>query len=456
MAYIRNREELLSHGDVEARRVALDIVEHALDKANPYSAAKSHISLSGNILTAGDVRIDLSKRGKIYVLGAGKASFPIVKALEEVLGDRIADGVLICKYGQEGQLQRVRLRFANHPVPDEAGFRATQEAVELARKTQAGDVVFCAITGGSSALMTMPVESVSLEEKKLVNRLLLRSGANIFEINSVRKHLSQVKGGRLASMIHPHACIINFTVSDVIGDDLDYITCPTVPDTSTFADAHSVMTKYDLWNQVPESVRKHLQAAAAKDESPKAKDLADHDIHSYILVPGTGAVEAAYKKAQEMGLSTMVLSTMLQGESREVGGTYADIAREILATGRPLKVPCAIIGGGETTVRITGQPGDGGPNQEFTVGAALLIDGIGKVAVLGLDSDGTDGPTDLAGGICDELSVKRAASVGVDLFASLETHNVSPALRKLGDSVFTGATGTNVNDLKILVVLSGH
>jgi len=453
MGRIQNRGALLQHGNVEARRIALDIANYALEACDPYGAARSLVNLDEDILTVGQLKLDLRNHGKVYVLGAGKATFPVVKALEDVLGDRIADGVSICKYGEDDSLTRVRVRLANHPVPDKAGLEAAFEIAALAKNVLPKDIVFCVFTGGSSALMPMPVEGVTLDEKKEVNRLLLRSGANIIEINAVRKHLSQIKGGRLARMINPEACIINLTVSDVIGDALDYITCPTVPDTSTFDDARATLTKYRLWDSVPASVRRHLETGPKEGETPKAEDLAHHNIHSFILASGRVACEAAYKRAKELGYSSMILSTMLEGESREVGSTFAAIAKEILAHGRPVPAPCVIIGGGETTVRIGDEPGEGGPNQEFTLGAALWLDDVGSVAVLGLDTDGTDGPTQLAGGLSDNFTLKRARAAGLDVFAALETHDVSRALRILGDVVITGATGTNVNDLKMMVVL---
>lgn len=451
MTYVKNRERLLDHGNRAAREIALEIIERALAHADPYRAVKALVKLEGDILSVGPHTFDLARVGRIYVVGAGKATFPIAKALEEILGERIHRGIVICKYGQEGELSRIDLRLANHPVPDEAGFAAAQDVLALARETRPGDIVFAAFTGGSSALMPYPVTGVTLEEKKQVNRLLLYSGANIIEINSVRKHLSQIKGGRLAKAIHPEAHIINLTVSDVIGDPLDYITCPTVPDTSTFDQARATLTKYGLWDKVPASVRDYLKHAGPEEESPK--DLSDHNLYNFIVVPGTAACEGAYAAARELGLNAFILSTMLEGESREVGGTFSDIAREIRASGRPLAPPCAIIGGGETTVHISGECGEGGPNQEFALGAALRLEGIYNTVIVGLDTDGTDGPTKLAGAIVDETTLARARAAGIDLYTALTGHDVSQPLKNLGEIIVTGATGTNVNDLKLLLVL---
>lgn len=454
MGYIKNRQMLLSHGNVNLRKIAFDIVEHALAKADPYKAVKELVHLQGDLLEIGEIRLDLRKQGRIFLLGTGKATYPIAKALEEILGDRIEDGLIICKYGQEGTLTRSRLFFSSHPIPDEAGFNAARKAMALAKQTRPGDIVFAAITGGSSALMPYPVESVTLDEKKLVNKLLLTCGANIIEINAVRKHLSRIKGGWLAKAVHPKAHLINLTVSDVIGDPLDYITCPTVPDTSSFDDARRTLTKYELWDKVPASVGQYLKTGGPSLETPK--DLSDHRIDNFIIVTGTAACEGAAEKARELNFQTMILSTMLEGESKEVGATFAAIAREILLNNRPLQPPCAVIGGGETTVKITGEMGQGGPNQEFSLGAALWIDQIGEVVIIGQDSDGTDGPTDIAGGVVDNLTIERARSLGIDIFAALTRHDATPVLLKMEDAIRTGATGTNVNDLKLMLVMPKH
>ena len=275
-----------------------------------------------------------------------------------------------------------------------------------------------------------------------------RNGLN----NDVRKHLSQVKGGRLAQAVDSRAHLINLTVSDVTGDELDYITDPTVADTSYFEDARTTLTKYDLWDRVPSSVSEYLKTAELENETPKPDDLAGHNLQSFILVKSASVCEAAAGRAKELGFKPMILSTVLEGESKELGQTFAAIAREILANQRPLKAPCAVIGGGETTVKIDGMAGEGGPNQEFSLAAVPGLDRIGNVVAVGLDSDGTDGPTDIAGGIVDNLTLARAKSLGLNLFNALREHDVTPALRKLGDEIETGATGTNVNDLKFMLI----
>ena len=448
--YIKNKNQLLSHGNVELRKAAIDILNDALTKADPYLEVKRLVDLKGDILRVGDLTYDLKEHKRIYILGAGKATFPIAKALEEILGDKIADGVIICKYGQEGCLNHSRLYLANHPIPDEAGLTAAREAMALAKKTEAKDIVFACITGGSSALMPMPVSEICLEDKKVVNKLLLTCGANIIEINAVRKHLSQIKGGWLAKNIHPQAQIINLTVSDVIGDPLDYITCPTVPDTSTFDDARSALTKYGLWEKLPVPVINYLKNATSEMETPK--NLSDHKLHNFIIVAGDAACVAAEKKAKEMGFNTMILSTMFEGESKELGRAFTAIAKEIILNKRPISSPCVLIGGGETTITLTGKYGLGGPNQEFALSAALHFNGIKNTVIVGFDTDGTDGPTKIAGAIVDSFSLERAKKLNISLVEELNWHNTVEVFEKMEDAIFTGSTGTNVNDLKLVVI----
>jgi len=448
--YIKNKNQLLSHGNIELRKAAIDILNDALTKTDPYLEVKKLVSLKGSMLKVGDLVYDLREYKRIFVLGAGKATFPIAKALEEILRDKITDGVVICKYGQEGHLQHSGLYLANHPIPDEAGLVAARKAMALAKQTKPGDIVFAGITGGSSALMPLPVPEISLDDKKVVNKLLLTCGANIIEINAVRKHLSQIKGGWLAKNINPQAQIINLTVSDVIGDPLDYITCPTVSDTSTFDDARAVLTKYELWEKLPASVKNYLENATSEMETPK--NLSDHQLHNFIIVAGDAACIAAEKKAKEMGFNTMILSTMFEGESKELGRAFTAIAKEIILNKRPISSPCVVIGGGETTITLTGKYGLGGPNQEFALSSALHFDGMENAVIVGFDTDGTDGPTKIAGAIADSSSLKRAKKLDISLREELNWHNTVEVFEKMGDAIITGSTGTNVNDLKLLLI----
>jgi glycerate-2-kinase len=438
--YIKNHDELISHGNRALRAAALAIAEHTLERVNPYAATRRLVHLEGRTLTVGELTYDLSKRGAIYVLGAGKASLPIAYALEDVLGQHITDSLVIVKEGQERSTHIITLREASHPLPDERGYDAARAMVQLARKARQGDIVFCAITGGSSALAPYPVEGVTLQQKRAVHRLLLECGASIREINAVRKHLSQIKGGRLALAIFP-AEIINLTVSDVTGDPYDYITCPTVPDTSTFADAMRVLDRYDLWGRFPASAAAYLRNATPELENPR--DFGAHPVHTFLLVRSGEACEAAAEKAAKLGFVPRILTTEMEGDSTAEGLAFG--ARLASSYGYEA---VALIAGGETTVTLHGEGGLGGPNQEFALSAARALTSEDMV-VLSLDTDGTDGPTLLAGGLTDSSTLSRARERGIDPETALTQHDVSPVLTALHDAIVTGHTGTNVNDLKL-------
>jgi glycerate 2-kinase len=449
---IRNKSQLLSHGNIKGRKIILDIIEHSLRAIDTYTSTKKLISLDGELLKVGHLSIDLTQRGRIYVLGAGKASFPIAKALEDILGPRIKGGIILEK--RDEKLTYIDVIRGGHPIPDENSLSGAKAILRIAAQAQEEDIAFCPITGGSSALMTLPAGGISLEDVQKVTDLLLRCGAAIEEINAVRKHLSAIKGGRLAIAIHP-AEIINLTVSDVIGDfdALDVITCPTVPDTTSFADAVNVLKKYSLWDDIPSSVKTHLEAARPADETPK--DFEGIRVTTFMLSRNEDICRAAQKRAEELGLNATVLSSVIEGESKDVGITLAGIAKEIEKNASPFTPPVVLISGGETTVTIQGESGEGGPNQEFVLGIAQKIGGS-NITAAAIGTDGTDGPTDIAGGIVDGYTLERTEKERITIFENLKAHNSSYVLRTLGDAVYTGATGTNVMDFRLIVILASQ
>lgn len=449
---IENADELLSHGG-EPRQALLRIARASLSMADPYRATLSRLSLAGKELRVERQCYQLGRERRVFLIGAGKASFPIAKAVEQILGPRIHRGLIVAKDGQSGTLAHCELHLAAHPVPDERSLAAGEAMFALLQAVRPGDLVIACITGGSSALLVAPVAGISLADKAETNRILLTCGAGIREINAVRKHLSRLKGGRLAQALPAGTNLVNLTVSDVIGDPLDYITDCTVPDSSTLADARRTLDRYGLWPRLPHSVCDHLKEGGSAEETPGEAELAHLQRQDVILVPSDAACRGAQRAAVDLGYETMILSTRIEGESRELGRTFGAIAKEVIATSNPLARPCAIIAGGETTVTIADAGGGhGGPNQEFAVAAALEIDGLRETAVLGLDTDGTDGPTDIAGALVDGDTIARARRIGVDLRTALMQHDVAPCLERLGDALRTGQTGTNVNDLKILLV----
>lgn len=448
-SYIQNAAELTAHGRTDLRQAAVDIVEHSLLAADPYYAALNFVRRQGSILRIGDLRLDMDQFERILVIGAGKATYPVARALDEILGNRITDGLVVLKKGSGGSLKHIRVRYGAHPIPDEDGHAAAKELLALGQTCTERDLVLAAITGGSSALLPLPVEEVSLADKQQVNRLLLFSGAEITQINAVRKHLSRIKGGWLAEAILP-AMLVNLTVSDVIGDPLDYITDPTVADTSTFSDARKVMDDFDLWDKFPPAASAYLKNGGQAQETPHS--FSGMPLFSFILVGSDVACLAAARRSRELGYTPLILTTTLKGEAREAGSVLASIACEAARLGRPLQPPCAILAAGENTVTINGACGAGGPNQEFAAAAAIEISGQPGIVVVSMDTDGTDGPTDLAGAIVDGSSLPRARKSGLDLGQALRNHNVAPVLQILGESILTGHTGTNINDLKVILV----
>lgn len=447
---IKNRKGLLSHGNKKGREVALDVIEYAVRAVNAYETTKKSVCIRNGILSVRELEFDLSKVRNIYVVGGGKATFSIAKALEEVLGEKIKRGVINVKEGEKRRLKYIKVIEAGHPIPDEAGLEGTKEIMEIAEEAKEGDLVFCVITGGASALMPLPAGNVSLEDKKKVTELLLKCGATIDEINAVRNHISAIKGGRLAKYIHP-AEIINLIIIDEISG---HPWGPTVPDTTTFKDAVNVLKKYGLWEKVPDTVREHIKRGIIDPslETPKPKDFKGLKVHNVVLADNGIMCEAAKKRAEELGFKSLILSTKLEGESREAGIVLASVAKEIDERNRPIKPPCVLILGGETTVTITGRSGKGGPSQELVLGASLKIAGSKRIVVASIDTDGTDGPTRIAGGVVDGYTLKRAEEKGLDIFESLVRHNSSEVLMSLQDAIFTGPTGTNVMDLDVLVV----
>lgn len=452
MNIIKNKEQLLSHGNTALRKKALEITEYALHHANPYVKTKELVRLDGDILRVGKNSFDLNTYKRIYILGAGKATFPMAKALDEALGDKITDGIVICKHGQEGTLDHCKLRFGGHPLPDESGLAAARETMEIVKQTRENDIIFSITTGGSTAMMPYPVEGVTLEDKQITGSLLLQSGANMWEMNYVRSHLTQLKAGLMGKLIHPRAVIINLGVADGIGQGVDDCVDTTTACFCSFDDARNVLTKYHLWDKVPASVAAYIRNGTEENEIPR--NLDDHILYNYLLVGVNDAVDGAYEKASEMGFNAIVLSTYIEGDSRQLGDFITSVGKEIKYNDRPVQKPAAVIIGGESMQQINiPDPGEGGPSQQLALSCATKLADTENIVICAIDTDGTDGPTDLAGGLIDSSTIKRAEAVNVDLFAYMDAFNDSYALRATRDAVYTGATGTNVNDLRVMLVV---
>jgi len=432
------------------RRPALRIFQAALKAGSPAEAVRRHVRLAEGSLIAGRKRYPLAEFQNIFVIGAGKGSVEMARAMERMLGPRITGGLINIKYGHRGTaLRRIQVNECGHPLPDRAGEEGAERIAEIARQAQRSDLVICLISGGASALLPLPAAPVTLEDKQRTTQLLLDCGANIHEINCVRKHISAIKGGQLARLAYP-ATVLALILSDVIGDDLDVIgSGPTVPDRSTFREAREILEKYQIWGQAPARVRERL--GAAKQETPKPGDRIFERLQNVIVGSNRLAVDAAAREAKALGFRSMVLSTSVSGEAREVARVHTAIAREIRVAGRPARPAACLISGGETTVTIRGN-GRGGRNQEFALAAALEIAGLSDVLILSAGTDGTDGPTDAAGALADGTTVARATAKELDAAAYLANNDSYTFFDVLGDLIKTGPTGTNVADVQIVLV----
>ena len=450
---IRNLEALAAQGDSGPRRRALVVAQAGLAACDAGRIAAETVELTALGIAIAGEELELSQRDRVVVVGAGKASLAVAAALERKLGERIDAGLIAIRHDQvPAPLRRIEVRAADHPLPSERSAAVAARLLELVEPLGADDLVIACFTGGSSALASLPPVGVSLADKRALHESLLSSGMPIAAVNTVRKHVSLLKGGRLAAAAAP-ARIVNLTVSDVAGDVLDLLTDPTVADSSTAADARAVLEAYNLWQRVPASVRDHLLSPAA--ESP---DLSAAAISTELLVTGHSACEAMMREAAAAGEAAVQISTSLEGEARELGRLLANLARTSAAEGAPFAPPALLVGcGGEASVRLAAgaEFGAGGPNQDAALAAALELDGA-PVAVVMIDTDGSDGSSAAAGAIVDGRTAARARELGLDLRHALLAHRSGEPLAALGDLVLTGPTGTNVNDLFVLAVGEGE
>lgn len=437
----------------QLRKHAVRIFRASLKAADPVEAVCRSLKLDGATLAAAGRRYRLDSFRRTFVIGAGKAGAAMSLALERLLGRRIHSGLVNVKYGHLAALRRIELNECGHPVPDLQGVRGAERIAAIVEQAGEDDLVICLISGGASALLPSPAPPVTLEEKQEVTRLLLASGADIHEINAVRKHISLLKGGQLARLAYP-ASVLSLLLSDVIGDNLDAIgSGPTAPDASTFAGARDVLRKYRLEDRVPQAVADRIERGVGGEipETPKASDEIFRRTQNVVVGSNRLAVKAAELKARQLGFRPLVLSTFIEGETRDVARMHAAIAKEVLASGRPIKPPACLISGGETTVTLRGQ-GLGGRNQEFVLAAAIDLAGLENVVILSGGTDGTDGPTDAAGAVAGASTELRARQLGLDPAKFLAENDSYRFFEPLGDLLKTGPTNTNVMDVRLLLV----
>ncbi|MBA4739857.1 MAG: glycerate kinase [Burkholderiales bacterium] len=384
--------------------------------------------------------------GRTVVIGCGKAAATMAVAFEKAW-DAPVEGVVVTRYGHKVPTQFIEVREASHPIPDEAGMAAAIEIQALIVNLTSNDLVVFLVSGGGSSLLTLPAEGISLEDKKMLNTKLLQSGANIREMNCVRKHLSAVKGGRLAEAISPAQCV-TLAISDIPGDDLSVIASgPTEPDETTFNDAQAILTKYRI--NEPKSIMNFL--GADKPETPKPDNPVFKNMRSHLIATPQHSLEAAARFARIRGFTPLILGDAIEGEAREVARVLAGITKQVVRHNQPAQKPCVLLSGGETTVTVNGS-GRGGRNAEFLLSLALELNGLDGVWAFAGDTDGIDGTEDNAGALITPDSLKRAGEIGLDAKLMLADNDGYSFFKQLNDLVITGPTLTNVNDFRAIVI----
>lgn len=435
------------------RKDAKEIFQAGLAAVAPGTAIKKFCKRRGDCLWVDDQEYDLNGFERVVVLGAGKAGASMARAIEDLVKDRIDDGLIVVKYGHSEPLEKVRTIEAGHPLPDENGYSGAQALYELAGTADENTLILCLVSGGGSALIPYPVTGVGLEDKQKTTELLLGCGADIHEVNTIRKHLSQMKGGGLARIAFP-ATLVCLILSDVVGDNLDSIASgPCVADPTTFSDCKRIVQKYGLEEKIPLPVKEHLEKGVngLVDETPKDVSALFDTVFTVIIGSNYEALAASKKRAEELGYNSLLLSSFIEGETMEAAAFHMALAKEIVVHNEPVAVPACLLSGGETTVTIKGQ-GKGGRNQEFVLSAALKMENMQNTVVFSAGTDGTDGPTDAAGAIADTTILARAETAGLSPQDYLRENDSYHFFETLGDLYKTGPTNTNVMDLRIILV----
>jgi hydroxypyruvate reductase/glycerate 2-kinase len=437
---------------MDAKIIAEEIFLAGVESVMPAQMTGRNIFKSKGRIFLGNKELDVGKFEHVYVIGAGKASAKMALEIESVLGDKISSGHVVVKYGHGCKLQYIDVSEAGHPVPDANGYAATKKILELAKQATENDLVICLISGGGSSLLTdLPADS-SMEELITLNELLLRSGADIQEINAVRKHLSKVKGGQLAQSAFP-ATVVTLILSDVIGDPLHSIASgPTVPDPTTFADAIAVLNKYDLHSKVSPILTAYLRMGinGLIPETPKPGDPVFTRSHNFIIGSNKIALEACKKKASDYGLNSFIITSQLDGDLAGAANEIIDKAI-VYQNNSSVKKPCCLLFGGETTVKVTGN-GVGGRNQHFALYVSILLKDQTGITLLSAGTDGNDGPTSAAGAVVDTNTYPDAIDKGLKVEEYLQNFDSYHFFEKAGGHIITGPTMTNVMDLIVVII----
>jgi glycerate-2-kinase len=457
---IKNKQELLKNTnslkDRKAREIILEVIEKTLTDIDPKKIINSQIFLKNNTLQIKKEKINLNNFENIILIGGGKATGSMTEAISDIIKDKIVDGLIIVPKGTSTKynIKNVKIQESSHPIPDEMSVDGANKLLSLASRAGKNDLVICLISGGGSSLMALPKEGITLKDKKKLNNLLLKSGASINEINTVRKHISGFKGGQLAKKIYP-ATMINLFLSDVIGDRLESIASgPTVPDPTTYQESKNILNRYNLWEISPKSIRTIISKGINGfiNDTPKKNEKYFKKSHNIVIGNNYLACKSAINTLHEMGLNTALLSSSIEGEAREVGLMLGSIARETATSRSSLRPPIGIVTGGETTVKVIGN-GKGGRNQELSLSAANKISKIKGISIASFSTDGIDGPTDAAGAIIDSGTIARSQKLKLNYKEYLKNNNTYTFFSLIGDLILTGYTGTNINDITISVIL---
>ncbi len=452
---IRNKEALLAHGNIEGRRAVLEIIEAGLVAADPYPNTLGLLRRNGETLQVGPLDnyqiLDLRRVRHVYVVG-GKAVQRQALAFEQVLGDLITEGHINVKKGERIELTRIGVTLAGHPLPDEDGVRGAARIFDILRKAGEGDLVFWLRSGGGTSLLGLPVEGVTLEDLREVSKVLyFGAGASMPEINVVRnlisvlglKHPKYVKG----------ATLFEFLADEIPSGSKGHVVSPAASGLSPYRRSVDIINKYRVWEKMPESVKRVIAKADPRNLPPTQEELKMRPFYVHRVIDPLTMLSAAQSKASALGLSGGIAATSMNDvEARPAGEFAGEIAGEIETFGRPFQRPCVLIFGGELTVTVGNETGIGGRNQEFALAAATRISGSKHIVVGSVDSDGTDGPTSIAGGIVDGVTAERVRSEGLDMASELRRHNSLPVLESVGDAVVCGNTGTNLRDLRVVLV----
>jgi glycerate 2-kinase len=439
-----------SNNDYKA--IAIDLFNAAVDAVRPHNLIYNNVRREGDNLIIKDKKIDLSTVKNLYVIGAGKATALMAQAVEELLEDKITKGIIIVKYGHACPLKKIITREAGHPIPDAQGVKATEELLNLVSSLEKNDLVICLISGGGSSLLTDLPQGSNLEDLKQLFDLLLKSGANIQEMNVVRKHISKVKGGNLAKSIYP-AQLVSLILSDVVGDPLDVIASgPTVPDSSTFQEAIAVLKKYKLEDQINLKIKNLLERGEKGEisETPKQGDSIFSNTFNIIVGSNQIAIHAAAEKAKSLGLNPEIVSSEIEGEAKSVATELVSVAKKI-SSEKSLKKPVCLLMGGETTVTITGN-GKGGRNQELALAAAIALQNSEGITILSGGTDGNDGPTDAAGAVVNSYTYANALKNNLNPNEYLDKNDSYHFFEREKGLLMTGPTLTNVMDIMIAII----